>query len=83
MKKSLSRRDFLKYCGIGTAGVTAALALAGCSKKETTDDKKDENLTEEQQSVTKDLETGESQTTQKEVDTARPTTATDPDKRYP
>ncbi len=28
--KSLSRRDFLKYAGLGTAGIAAAAALAAC-----------------------------------------------------
>lgn len=34
MKNELTRRSFLKYCGIGTAGVVSALALAGCAEND-------------------------------------------------
>lgn len=30
LKNLLTRRDFLKYCGVGTIGTAAALALASC-----------------------------------------------------
>lgn len=33
-KSVFSRRTVLKAAGIGTAGITAAAALAACSKKE-------------------------------------------------
>ncbi len=32
----LTRRDFLKYAGVGAAGTAAALALASCAKDDTT-----------------------------------------------
>lgn len=35
MKNTLTRRDFLKYCGIGTLGTAAAFALAGCAQTNT------------------------------------------------
>lgn len=80
MKKSLSRRDFLKYCGIGTAGIAAAAALAGCSDNSADSNEPDDNTS--QSGITAEINQGESATTQKELDTTRETTA-NTDKLYP
>lgn len=42
MKKSLSRRDFLKYAGVTSAGILGTFALASCSE-ETVDDAETES----------------------------------------
>jgi ABC-type transport system substrate-binding protein len=81
MKTSLTRRDFLKYCGVGTAGIAAAAALAGCSS----DDSSSEGSSTTQQTTTQpsnELKAGETQQTQVVKDESRETTEST-GKRYP
>lgn len=81
---TLTRRDFLKYCGLGTAGTAAAFALAGCAK----DDTATTGGTTTNEGSTSIADTklegdGQFVIQQDEVDTTRRTTTTDPGERYP
>ena len=78
----LSRRDFLKYSGIGALGLSAAIALAGCAKGEKTPGDSNEAGGETSTKPASNQNLTEVQQQAKDIDTSRPTTATT-DKKYP